>query len=399
MAQSINVPAIKVLHLIGPQTAVRYARMMGVESPLDPVLSLAPGFQRGDAAGDGERLLHVPGRGQPPGAGGLDAADGHAGQRHRGRAAPSIETHVLQKETVSSARRHAAGGRHRGHGGQGGGDAPGRAGQDGHDAGAQGRLVRRIYAGSGLRGLGRVTPFTNPKTCLLRMARRWKGTPGARPSAPPSSLRFMSQSLPVFRSYKAKEVARLKAHPSAPVTHPASVPEPTTQPPPDDAGAPSDAAPATPAAAPAHKSPPHDNGDGTVTVTVDDATGLLAPDGSAGSHPETFTAGTEPTTLSPQYTVTPGRTRCGSRHDRPNRHAPPAPPPAAPRQRGRDRDGHDQPRRRPAGDALLPAAGLADVPGWSRAARVQPDVSAAARRKAVTRHESVKSALERPALP
>ena len=50
---------------------------------------------------------------------------------------------------------------------------------------------------------------------------------------------------------------------------------------------------------------PHDNGDGTVTVTVDDASGLLAPEGSSGSHPETFSAGTEPSTLSPQYTVAP----------------------------------------------------------------------------------------------
>jgi penicillin-binding protein 1A len=43
MAQSINVPAIKVINLIRPTTAVQYARMMGVTSPLDPVLSLALG--------------------------------------------------------------------------------------------------------------------------------------------------------------------------------------------------------------------------------------------------------------------------------------------------------------------------------------------------------------------
>ena len=47
---------------------------------------------------------------------------------------------------------------------------------------------------------------------------------------------------------------------------------------------------------------PHDNGDGTVTVTVDDSSSLLAPDGAPDSHPETFTAGTQPSTLSPQYT-------------------------------------------------------------------------------------------------
>ena len=42
-AQSVNVVAVKVLHLIGPPAAIRYARMMGVHAPLDPVLSLALG--------------------------------------------------------------------------------------------------------------------------------------------------------------------------------------------------------------------------------------------------------------------------------------------------------------------------------------------------------------------
>lgn len=43
MAMSINVPAIKVLKLVGPDTAIRYANMMGVKSPLAPFLTLALG--------------------------------------------------------------------------------------------------------------------------------------------------------------------------------------------------------------------------------------------------------------------------------------------------------------------------------------------------------------------
>ena len=43
MAYSINVPAVKVIKMLGPRTAIQYARLMGVTSPLDPVLSLALG--------------------------------------------------------------------------------------------------------------------------------------------------------------------------------------------------------------------------------------------------------------------------------------------------------------------------------------------------------------------
>ncbi len=43
MAYSVNVIAVRVLQEIGPQTAIRYARVMGVDSDLSPVLSLALG--------------------------------------------------------------------------------------------------------------------------------------------------------------------------------------------------------------------------------------------------------------------------------------------------------------------------------------------------------------------
>jgi membrane peptidoglycan carboxypeptidase len=43
MAMSVNVPAVKVLNLVGVDTAIRYAQMMGVTSPLAPYLTLALG--------------------------------------------------------------------------------------------------------------------------------------------------------------------------------------------------------------------------------------------------------------------------------------------------------------------------------------------------------------------
>jgi penicillin-binding protein 1A len=42
-ADSINVPAVKVLRLVGVQTAIEYATMMGIKSPLMPYLTLALG--------------------------------------------------------------------------------------------------------------------------------------------------------------------------------------------------------------------------------------------------------------------------------------------------------------------------------------------------------------------
>ncbi|MDR3709664.1 MAG: PBP1A family penicillin-binding protein [Capsulimonadaceae bacterium] len=43
LALSINIAAVKVLKLVGPDTAIRYANMMGIKSPLAPYLTLALG--------------------------------------------------------------------------------------------------------------------------------------------------------------------------------------------------------------------------------------------------------------------------------------------------------------------------------------------------------------------
>lgn len=43
IAYSINIPAVKTIAMVGPQTVIEYARKLGVESPLEPNLSLALG--------------------------------------------------------------------------------------------------------------------------------------------------------------------------------------------------------------------------------------------------------------------------------------------------------------------------------------------------------------------
>jgi penicillin-binding protein 1A len=43
LEQSINIPAIKTIAELGPQTVIAYAKRMGITSPLQPVLSLALG--------------------------------------------------------------------------------------------------------------------------------------------------------------------------------------------------------------------------------------------------------------------------------------------------------------------------------------------------------------------
>jgi penicillin-binding protein 1A len=43
IAYSINIPAVKTIAMVGPQTVIEYARKLGIQSPLEPNLSLALG--------------------------------------------------------------------------------------------------------------------------------------------------------------------------------------------------------------------------------------------------------------------------------------------------------------------------------------------------------------------
>ena len=327
MAQSINVPAVRVLHLIGPQTAVRYARMMGVASPLDPVLSLALGSSGVTPLEMASVYSTFPAGGNHPEPTAwtrlTDMQDNVIED-----VPPAIETHVLQKDTVNQLDDMLRAVVTEGTADKVEDmppDARGKTGTtQGHKdvwfVGYTPDLVCAVWAGH---------PIYKSKNLPPAYGEEMEGNAWGATVCAPIFAHFMTQSLPIFKAYKAKEAARLKAHPAPPVTRPATMPEPIMQPPPDPDTTPA----APPPSQPVHQSAPRDNGDGTVTVTVDDATGLLAPDGAAGSHPETFTAGTEPTTLSPQYTVRPSAPGDGA-------DTAPTPPSDAPRSR-RHRRRHD----------------------------------------------------------
>ncbi len=316
MAQSINIPAIKVLHLIGPQTAIRYARMMGVHAPLDPVLSLALGTSPVSPLEMASVYsTFAAGGNHPEPSPWTRLTDGQDNVIED--VPPAIETHVLQKDTVSQL------------------DDMLRAVVD--DPGGTGHIVEQYVPNA--RGKTGTTQdhkdvwfvgYTSDLVCAV-----WAGHPILRSKHLPPGYgeemagnafgatvcapifgKFMSQAIPLFNAAKAKE-AELARKKMGPIAKPVTAA--------DTAAAKANASDSTsdnsnssdtpPEPRHNQKSPPRDNGDGTVTVTVDDGSGLLAPDGAPGSHPETFSAGTEPTTLSPQYTISPDNGDSGSGSD------------------------------------------------------------------------------------
>ena len=301
MAQSINVPAVKVLHLIGPQAAIRYARMMGIHSPLDPVPSLALGSSPVTPLEMASVYSTFAAGGNHPEPSAwtrmTDVQDTVLED-----VPPAIETHVLQKETVAQLDDMLRAVVTEGTADKVGGmppDARGKTGTtQGHKdvwfVGYTPDLVCAVWAGHPIYKSERSAPAYGEEMA----GNAWGSTVCA-----PIWAQFMTQALPIFKAARGREIAREK-------TKLPPVVKPVTN---ADTAAAVEAAPAdpssdtTPSETPrptrrARRGRPHDNGDGTVTVNVDDSSSLIAPDGAQNSHPETFTTGTQPTTLSPQYT-------------------------------------------------------------------------------------------------
>jgi len=311
MARSINIPAIKVMHLIGPQTAIRYARMMGVKpsTPLDPVLSLALGSSPVSPLEMASIYSTFPAGGNhPEPSAWTRLADSQDTVLED--VPPAIETHVLQKDTVSQlddmlqAVVNDPGGT---------GymvkslvpDARGKTGttQEHKDVwfvGYTPQLVCAVWAGH---------PIYKTKRTKAAYGQEMAHNAFGGTICAPIWAKFMSQAVPIFKTARAKELAREKAK-LPPVGKPVTS---------ADTAAAVEVVPANSDSRGdtlrerrrSRNSIPHDNGDGTVTVPVDDNTGLLAPEGSSNSHPETFTAGSQPTTLSPQYTGAQDNTGSG----------------------------------------------------------------------------------------
>ena len=305
MAQSINVPAVHVLVYIRPQTAIRYARMMGIHSPLTPVPSLALGTSGVTPLEMASVYSTFPAGGNHPEPSAwtrlTDSQDTVLED-----VPPAIETHVLQKETVAQLDDMLRAVVTEGTADKVAGmpaEARGKTGTtQGHKdvwfVGYTPELVCAVWAGH---------PIYQSKNSAPSYGEEMAGNTWGATTCAPIWAQFMSQALPIFKTATAREVAREKAKlpPVVRAVTPADTATAVDTPPLDLSAdtPPSD----TPRASRhAHRdqpqSQPRDNGDGTETVTVDDNSSLLAPEGAPNSHPETFTTGTAPTTLSPQYT-------------------------------------------------------------------------------------------------
>ena len=300
MAMSINVPAVKVLHLIGPQAAIRYARMMGIHSPLAPVPSLALGSSTVTPLEMASVYCTFPAGGNHPEPSGwtrmTDAQDTVLED-----VPPAIETHVLQKETVAQLDDMLRAVVTQGTADKVEGmppDARGKTGTtQGHKdvwfVGYTPDLVCAVWAGH---------PVYKSRTSVPSYGEEMAGNAWGSTVCAPIWAQFMRQALPIFKTARGKEVAREKAK-LPPVVKPVTSADKAAAVEAAPADAPSETPPIDTPRPIRHgrRSQPHDNGDGTVTVNVDDNSSLVAPEGAPDSHPETFTSGTEPSTLSPQY--------------------------------------------------------------------------------------------------
>ena|GEM_PF-196568 len=306
-ARSVNVVAVRVLHLIGPQAAIRYARMMGVHSRLDPVLSLALGSSPVSPLEMASAYSTFAAGGNHPEPSAWTRLD-DAQDNVIEDVPPDIETHVLQKDTVNQLddmlRAVVTS-----PGGTGTMVAPlvpearGKTGttQDHKDVwfvGYTPQLVCAVWAGH---------PNDATQTRGASYGQAMESNAFGGTVCAPIWAKFMSRSLPVFHQARVKELALEKSK-QVPVAKPVTAKDKAdaiSSSPADSATAPDGSSPDAGDTSPRprrHKrSAAHDNGDGTVTVNVDDASGLLAPDSSPASHPESFTSGSEPSTLSPQY--------------------------------------------------------------------------------------------------
>lgn len=328
MAYSINVPAIKVLKDIGPQTAIFYAHKMGIEmdTPLAPVLSLALGSSEVSPLEMANVYATIASGGNRPVPTPLtriaDAAD-----KTLEDVPPQVETRVLKPETARQLddMLRAVVTEPRGTG-AGAIDVPEARGKTGTTQGHKDvwfigytpDLVCAVWAGH---------PFHDPKTGRDGDAEMEGGAWGATVCVP-IWKNFMLQALPVYKAVLAKEAARTKgpvqAKPMPPLPVETKLDGSDASGGTDtyynsrryqrrhrrhtystDVNGNSQADTTSPDAAAAPVSDATNNADGTSAATVDNDTGLLAPPGAPNSHRETFATGAAPNVMSPQYDTPP----------------------------------------------------------------------------------------------
>ncbi len=210
MAQSINVPAVRVIHEVGPQSVVRYARVMGVDSPLDPVLSLALGSSGVTPLEMADVYATIANGGNHPVPTPFTRlADSN--DRTIEDIPPAIETHVLQPSTAKQLddmlRAVVTDGTGKIVGDVA--DARGKTGTtQGHKdvwfVGYDKNLVCAVWAGH---------PLHNAKTGQDSYGAEMEGNAWGSTVCAPIWKNFMLKAAPLFQAAQAKEAAR--DHPKA----------------------------------------------------------------------------------------------------------------------------------------------------------------------------------------
>ena len=286
MANSINVPAVKVLELLGPKKIIPYAQAMGIQSPLDPVLSLALGssavtpleilqvyatIANGGNHAEPLVITHVE---DPRGAATEDIA-------------PEVETHIFSHSTMQQLDDMllavVQGGT-----GSAANVVPGAHGKTGTTQGHKdvwfvgytGDLTCAVWAGH---------PVHNKKSGIASYGETMGGNAWGATVCVPIWTEFMQGAEPIFHKARLKEAAKAKTK-TIEVHKPSAADSDKSK---DDANGTSDK-PVQPDIV--------RNPDGTVTANIDIDSGLLAPAGALNSRHEIFQDGDQPTTLAPKYT-------------------------------------------------------------------------------------------------
>ncbi|MEO7715070.1 MAG: PBP1A family penicillin-binding protein [Capsulimonas sp.] len=316
LARSINVPAVKVLKEFGPQNAVRYARVMGIESPLDPVLSLALGSSGVTPLEMTSAYATFANGGNHPVTSGFTRVEETDGTTVEDIPA-AIETHVISPKAATQLDDMLRAVVIDEHGtGYGAGVIPNSRGKTGTTQGHKDtwfigytpNLVVGVWAGR---------PVRASKHHPASYGEEMGGNSWGATECVPIWTGFMKRAEPIFLKAIQKELARAKTKPKKPAPKPVATPDESTttgeqsaevkrprrnRRSGDSAADFTHTPENTPAAADATKnSDSTDNGDGTVTVNIDNDTGLIAAPGAPNSSRSTFAKGAEPTQRTPDY--------------------------------------------------------------------------------------------------
>lgn len=352
IAQSINVPAVKVLKMVGIPTAINYARMMGVTSPLAPYYTLALGASAVTPLEMADVYATIDNLGDRPIPLAITRITDMSGSVIEDDE-PQLESTGISKSALTQMTDmlHAVA-------------TEGTASASFRDDNPPDVCVKtgttQNHMDVWLDG------FTKKLVCIV-----WAGHPTVDPKtgrpvygvamnreawgatiATPIWKSFMVSALAIEAKDEAKYATHIKAKVTAnqaagaangaqpPATTAGATtagnPDAFAKPPaqiPDDSGTtasttqPANAADGSHStAAPAASGSQTSASQSTTSVWIDNATGLRAPPNSPDAHQETFVSGTEPTAYAPGYNASSSTTPSSSTSTASTPAANPTPP-------------------------------------------------------------------------